>query len=121
MSGAAFRVDSDEGREVILDVQPALLQSDEPFALEIGGELPKLRLRMTNAEAADLLELLDGEIGEWARERGAARREFAARTELELWPGEADLLDPLDPKHPRYAENLADLGDARRSRERESM
>lgn len=124
MSGSAFRVESDEGREVILEVVPAMLHAEMPieFELEFGSELPKLRLRMSNDEAAELLEMLDGEIGEWARERGAARRAFdagAGRADFNLHhpdPG----LDALDPKHPDYVENLAAYGDARRKEARES-
>jgi hypothetical protein len=117
-------VESDEGREVVLDFVPALLGAENPFELLELGELPTLRLRMTNAEAAELFGMLDGAIGEWAREFAAAKREYEqgeGRADFDLWPGEADLLDPLDPKHPRYAEHLADLGDARRAREREEL
>jgi len=118
-----FHVDSDEGRHVVLDFVPALLEAENPFELLELGELPKLRLRMTNAEAADLLGLLETQIGEWARERAAALREYEAgpgRADFDCLPGEAELLDPFDPKSPLYAEHLRDLGDARRDRESES-
>lgn len=117
-----FRVDSDEGREIVVDVVPALLETDEPFGLTLGGELPTFRLRMTNAEAADLLALLEGEIGEWARERASARRAFEegeGRADFDLWPGEAELLDPLDPRSEGYADALRDLGDVSRKASRE--
>jgi hypothetical protein len=111
MTGSAFRAESDEGRGIVLEI--------DFTQMETSGIDGSARLRLTNDEAAELLELLDGEIGDWTRERNAARAVYA------LTRAEHDdyryLLDPSDPKHPDYAETLAELGDDRRKTERESM
>jgi hypothetical protein len=123
MTDDPFRVDSDEGREVVLDVAPSLLDSPAAFSVVrrgVGRGRRILRLRLTNSEAAELLDLLEDEIGAWKRERDALLAEFR-RTDLHsvraVDPDEG--LDEFDPKRSDYGERLADLADVGRKRERE--
>lgn len=117
-----FRVDSDEGREVVIEVAYELLEKPVWLSPE------RIRMHLSNKEAADLLVLLDAEIGDWMRTRSAAQAAFLAgegslsaeaRAEYGL-EAEDEGYDELDPKHPAYAENLRELGDIGRKRERES-
>jgi hypothetical protein len=121
-----FSVDSNEGREVVVGIDFAALECGE---IQWGGlRLLSLDLRLSNDEAADLLVLLDAEIGEWTRTRSATQAAFLAgegslsaeaRAEYGLKEDE-DAYDPSDPKHPRYAENLREFADEQRKRLRES-
>jgi hypothetical protein len=159
-----FSVDSDEGREVVVEVRSALLEAGVSFTTfpcsECGGygqvswldeddytvwgtcpkceggsqsgfvdgETPTFRLRLTNEEAANLLVLLDAEIGDWKRERDSVLRAFqAGEGSLSVEERAAFGLEVEDegfggddPKSEGYAENLRDLADFSRKRERES-
>lgn len=117
---SAFRIDSDEGRDVIMEIVPADLESEEALEVigirpEVRDDRPRMRFRLTNDEAAELYYQLRREIGEWASERDAAARRFRR----EPWLVE-DLDDVSDPDHPRHAEALADNADWSRKAEREN-
>ena len=127
---SAFRVDSDEGREVVVELFPARMESEEALRMGRGivGSDSSLILRLTNAEAADLLGLLEAEIGDWRRERDSARRAFergegslSAETRAEYGlEAEDDGYSVDDPKSAGWRERAAESVDLSRKRERES-
>ncbi len=96
----------------------ALRQEDERlFSLEVteietanGSE--KLSLWMSDAEAMQLWEAVDAEIGDHVREMRAAKRLFDAAKhaqEDDLDPG----WDPEDPRSPGYHDRMAGIWDER--------
>lgn len=102
---SAFLVDeAGDGRYVTLNIDRNLLAVPTP---DDHGYV------FTNEEAAELLELLDKQIGEWAREMGRARRAVAAGVTLEEFVGDEQIEDG-------EWEDILDAGDQRRKEARES-
>lgn len=106
MNGVDVTVDTSELRFARLDIDGYTLTG----TMDTGG-------------AWALYEEVEAKLGDWYREGQAQRAAYNRATPEEraavlgLEPPDSGY-DPLDPKSPNYAENLRDLGDAARKREK---
>lgn len=101
----------EDGLHVVMDL-------DEMQGVVLTYENGKIHAVMHTGQAWDLYEHVHDTLADWHAEGMAAKRSVARGEGPNGEVSEDSGYDPLDPKHPHYAANIAELGDARRKRDR---